>query len=118
MSRPYMAFNLTPQIAFFPDSVSGQTTITVSVAEGGDYLVDVGYHPTGTLDVREVSVNGHLMGTLVMTNINDFSINGIAHSNMVNVKLLKGENTITFKQIRLPKSFTPCKPVHFRVIKR
>ena len=118
MSRPYMAFNLTPQIAFFPDSVSGQTTITVSVAEGGDYLVDVGYHPTGTLDVREVSVNSHLMGTLVMTNINDFSINGIAHSNMVNVKLLKGENTITFKQIRLPKSFTPCKPVHFRVIKR
>jgi hypothetical protein len=118
MSRPYIAFNLTPQIAFFPDSVGGQTTINVSVAEGGDYLVDLGYHPTGTLDVREVSVNTHLMGTLVMTNINDFSINGIAHSNMVPVKLLKGENAITFRQIRLPKAFTPCEPVHLRVIKR
>ena len=118
MSRPYIAFNLTPQIAFFPDSISGQTTIMVSVAQGGDYLVDLGYYPNGTLDVREVSVNSHLMGTLVMTNINNFSINGIAHSNMVTVKLLKGENAITFKQIRLPKSFTPCKPVHLRVIKR
>ena len=58
------------------------------------------------------------MGTLVMTNINDFSINGIAHSNMVPVKLLKGENAITFRQIRLPKAFTPCEPVHLRVIKR
>lgn len=118
MSRPYMAFNLTPQIAFFPDSAGGQTTITVSVAEGGDYLVDLGYHPSGTLDVREVSVNTHPMGTLVMTNINNFTINGIAHSNMVLVKLLKGENAITFRQIRLPKAFTPCEPVHLRVIKR
>lgn len=118
MSRPYQAFNLTPQMALFTDSVGGQTTITVSVAQGGDYLVDLGYHPTGTLDVREVSVNTHLMGTLVMTNINDFSINGIAHSNMVNVKLLKGENAITFRQIRLPKSFTPCEPVLLRIIKR
>ena len=118
MSRPYMAFNLTPQIAFFPDSVGGQTTVMVSVAQGGDYLVDLGYHPTGTLDVREVSVNTHLMGTLVMTSINDFSIDGLAYSNMVAVKLLKGDNAITFRQIRLPKSFTPCEPVHVRIIKR
>ena len=48
----------------------------------------------------------------------NFTINGIAHSNMVLVKLLKGENAITFRQIRLPKAFTPCEPVHLRVIKR
>ena len=118
MSRPYLDFHLTPQTAFFPDSVSGHTSITVSVAEGGDYLIDVGYYPTGTLDVREVSVNTHPMGTLVMTSVNELSINGLAYSNMVNVKLLKGENIIAFRQIRLPKAFTPCKPFHVRIIKR
>ena len=118
MSHPYLDFSLTPQTAYFPDSIGGHTSITVSVAQGGDYLVDVGYHPTGTLDVREVSVNTHPMGTLVMTSINEPSINGLAYSNMVNVKLLKGKNVITFKQIRLPKAFTPCQPFHVRIIKR
>ena len=118
MSRPYLDFSLTPQIAFFPDSVGGHTTITVSVAQGGDYLLDVGYHPTGTLDVREVSVNGHPMGTLVMTSVNKLEMNGLAYSNMVTVELLKGENAISFRQIRLPKAFTPCEPFHVRVIKR
>ena len=118
MSRPYLDFNLTPQTAFFPDSAGGHTTITVSVAQGGDYLLDLGYHPTGTLDVREVSVNTHPMGTLVMTSVNELEINGLAYSNMVNVKLLKGENSIAFRQIKLPKAFTPCEPFHVRVIKR
>ena len=118
MSRPYLDFNLTPQTAYFPDSVSGHTSITVSVAEGGDYIVDVGYHPTGTLDVREVSVNSHPMGTLVMTSVNEPSMNGLAYSNMVSVKLLKGKNVISFRQIRLPKAFTPCQPFHVRIIKR
>ena len=118
MSRPYLDFNLTPQTAFFPDSAGGHTTITVSVAQGGDYLLDLGYHPTGTLDVREVSVNTHPMGTLVMTSVNELEINGLAYSNMINVKLLKGENSIAFRQIRLPKAFTPCEPFHVRVIKR
>ena len=118
MSRPYLDFNLTPQTAFFPDSAGGHTTITVSVAQGGDYLLDLGYHPTGTLDVREVSVNTHPMGTLVMTSVNELEINGLAYSNMVNVKLLKGENSIAFRQINLPKAFTPCEPFHVRVIKR
>ena len=118
MSRPYLDFHLTPQTAFFPDSTGGHTTITVSVAQGGDYLLDVGYRPTGTLDVREVSVNTHPMGTLVMTAVNELEINGLAYSNMVTVQLLKGENAIAFKQIRLPKSFTPCEPYHVRIIKR
>lgn len=116
MSKPYLDFHLTPQTAFFPDSTGGHTTITVSVATGGDYLLDVGYHPTGTLDVREVNVNTHLMGTLVMTNNNKTEINGLAYSNMVTVKLLKGENAISFRQIRLPKAFTPCQPFHIRII--
>ena len=118
MSKPHLDFHLTPQTAFLPDSVSGRTSITITVAQGGDYLLDVGYHPTGTLDVREVAVNTHPMGTLVMTSAGELDINGLAYSNMVNVKLLKGENVITFKQIRLPKAFTPCQPYHVRIIKR
>ena len=118
ISRPYLDFNLTPQIAFFPDSIDGHTTIIVSVAQGGDYLLDVGYHPTGTLDVREVSVNTHPMGTIVMTSVNELEINGLAYSNMITVNLLKGENSIAFRQIRLPKAFTPCEPFHVRIIKR
>ena len=118
MSKPHLDFHLTPQTAFLPDSVGGHTSINVTVAQGGDYLLDVGYHPTGTLDVREVEVNGHRMGTLVMTSYGELNINGLAYSNMVNVKLLKGENTITFTQIRLPKAFTPCQLFHARIIKR
>ena len=118
MSRPYLDFNLTPQTAFFPDSVGGHTTITVSVAQGGDYILDVGYHPTGTLDVREVAVNTHPMGTIVMTSVNNLNVNGLAYSNMVGIKLLKGENAICFRQIRLPKAFTPCQPFHVRIIKK
>ena len=117
MSRPYLDFHLTPQTAFLPDSVGGHTTINVAVAQGGDYLLDVGFFPTGTLDVREVTVNSHPMGTLVMTSAGETDINGLAYSNMVNVKLLKGENLITFTQIRLPKAFTPCRLHHVRIIK-
>lgn len=117
MSRPLLHFGLTPQIAFFPETIDGQTVINVSVAEGGDYLIDVGYRPTGSLDVRRLSVNTHPMGTLVMAANNSLDNNGLAYSNMVMAKLLKGHNTIEFKQIRLPKSFTPCEPVHVRVVK-
>ena len=118
MSKPLLHLGLTPQIAFFPETVDGKTTINVSVAEGGDYLIDVGYRPTGSLDVRRLSVNNHPMGTLVMaSNISLDAHNDLAYSNMVRVKLLKGNNTIEFKQIRLPKSFTPCEPVHVRVVK-
>ena len=35
---------------------------------------------------------------------------------MVKVKLLKGNNVITIDQLRLPKAFTPCEPVHVRII--
>ena len=118
ISQPYLVFHLTPQIAFFPDSAGGHTTIKVSVAEGGDYLLDMGYHPTGTLDVREVIANTHPMGTLVMTREDNVGIDGLAYSNMVSVKLLKGENIIGIRQIRLPKTFTPCQPIHIRIIKR
>ena len=118
MSRPYLDFHLTPQTAFLTDSVGGRTTIAVTVAQGGDYILDVGFHPTGTLDVREVTVNNHLMGTVVMTSAGELEINGLAYSNKVNVKLLKGENHITFTQIRLPKPFTSCQLYHVRIIKR
>ena len=118
MSRPLFHFGLTPQVAFIPDAELDTATVTVSVAEGGDYLIDVGYRPTGTLDVRRVSANGHTMGTLVMAGSNVVEQNGLAYSNMVNAKLLKGSNTITLTIIRLPKAFTSCEPVHLRVIKR
>ena len=114
---PLLHLGLTPQVAFFPETVDGKTVINVSVAEGGDYLIDVGYHPTGSLDVRRLSVNNHPMGTLVMASNINLDHNGLAYSNMVRAKLLKGNNTIEFKQIRLPKSFTPCEPVHVRVVK-
>ena len=116
MSKPYHFFYLTPQVAFFPKVEGDTAVINVSVAHGGDYLLDIGYRPTGTLDVRRVSVNSHPMGTLVMSSSNKSDANGLAYSNMVRVKLLKGENVITFGQLRLPKSFTKCEPVHVRVI--
>lgn len=118
MSRPLFHFGLTPQVAFFPDAPDGHAIVTVSVATGGDYLLDVGYHPTGTLDVRRVSANTHPMGTLVMASAGSVTQDSLVYSNMVNVKLLKGQNSIEFDQVKLPKSFTPCEPVHVRIIKR
>ena len=116
ISKPMMRYHLTPQIAFFP-TVDGDTAqIKVSVDHGGDYIIDIGYNPTGTLDVRKIAANSHPMGTLVMSSGNLLEANGLAYSNMVRVKLLKGENVITITQLRLPKSFTPCDPVHLRVI--
>lgn len=117
MSKPMLHFGLTPQIAFFPESQDGHCIINVSVATGGDYLIDVGYRPTGTLDVRRVSANTHPMGTLVMAKANNNMSNELSYSNMVPVKLLKGANEIEIYQLRLPKSFTPCEPVHVRVIR-
>lgn len=116
MSKPLLHYHLTPQIAFFPNAENDTAVINVSVARGGDYLIDIGYRPTGTLDVRNVSANNHPMGTLVMASGNQPDINGLAYSNMLKVKLLKGENVITVSQLKLPKSFTPCEPVHLRVI--
>ncbi len=118
MSKPLLRFGLTPQMAFLPKTESADSVIiTVSVAEGGDYLIDIGYDPTGTLDVRRLTVNGHPMGTLVMASGVNTGSNDVAYSNMAMVKLLKGENAIRLDQIRLPKSFTPCQPVYMRVIK-
>lgn len=117
MSKPLLYFHLTPQIAFFPKAEGDTTVLNVSVAQGGDYLIDIGYRPTGTLDVRKVSANNHPMGTLVMASGNLTVADGLAYSNMLKVKLLKGDNVITVSQLRLPKSFTPCEPVHMRVIR-
>ena len=116
MSKPLFVYHLTPQIAFFPKAETDTAVIKVSVANGGDYLIDIGYRPTGTLDVRNIAANSHPMGTLVMANNNMVEANGLAYSNVLKVKLLKGENAITVTQLRLPKSFTPCEPVHMRVI--
>ena len=118
MSRPLLHFGLTPQVAFFPKTDGDSAIINVTVARGGDYLIDVGYHPTGSLDVRRVTVNTHPMGTIVMASGVNTGEEELAYSNMVPVKLLKGQNAIRFDQIRLPKSFTPCEPVHVRVISR
>ena len=116
MSKPLFSYHLTPQIAFFPTTEGDSAIIHVSVARGGDYLLDIGYHPTGTLDVRRVSANSHPMGTLVMASGNMTDESGLAYSNMMRVKLLKGDNSIVIKQLRLPKAFTPCQPVHLRII--
>ena len=116
MSKPLLYYHLTPQIAFFPKVKGDTAVINVSVAQGGDYLIDIGYRPTGTLDVRKVSANNHPMGTLVMASGNLPVSENLAYSNMLRVKLLKGNNVITVSQLRLPKSFTPCEPVHLRVI--
>jgi hypothetical protein len=118
MSKPLYYFGLTPQVAFFPGNVdNGHVAIPMNVAESGEYLLDIGYRPTGTLDVRRVSANGHPMGTLVMASSNSGDAGDMAYSNMVKVLLLKGENSIEIDQIRLPKAFTPCEPVHVRLIK-
>ena len=116
MSKPLTRFYLTPQVAFLPKVEGDSVNIHVSVAQGGEYLIDIGYRPTGTLDVRKLAVNSHPMGTLVMASGNLPEEDGLAYSNMVKVKLLKGDNAITISQLRLPKSFTPCEPVHLRVI--
>jgi hypothetical protein len=117
MSKPLLNFHLTPQIAFFPKVENDTAIIKVCVAQGGDFLMDIGYRPTGTLDVRKVAVNSHPMGTLVMASRNVPDPNGLAYSNMARIKMLKGDNVITISQLRLPKSFTPCEPVHVRIIK-
>jgi hypothetical protein len=116
MSRPHAASGLTPQVAFIgPDT--DKTIVNVNVAQGGDYLLDVGFYPTGTLDVRQILANEHLMGTIAMSG-NNAASDSISYSNMVGIKLLKGPNAITLEQIRLPKSFTVCQPVYIRIFKR
>jgi len=115
MSRPLLQLSLTPQMALIADSA--YTSVTVTVSQGGDYLLDVGYEPTGSLDVRELRVNSHIMGTLVMARV-AAPADGVCYSNMVGVKLLKGDNQIELTQLRLPKSFTPCRPRHVRIIKK
>ena len=117
MSKPLFNYYLTPQMAFFPKVEGDTVVIHVSVAQGGDYLMDIGYYPTGTLDVRKVAANTHPMGTLVMAGSNPLEESGLAYSSMVKVKLLKGDNEIMISQLRLPKSFTACEPVHVRIIK-
>ena len=118
MSKPLYYFGLTPQVAFFPgNDDDGHVAIPMNVAESGEYLLDIGYRPTGTLDVRRVSANGNPMGTLVMARSNNSDAGDMAYSNMVKVLLLKGENSIEIDQIRLPKTFTPCEPVHVRLIR-
>ena len=116
MSKPLINYHLTPQIAFFPVAMNDTALINVSVAQGGDFLIDIGYRPTGTLDVRKVAVNSHPMGTVVMASGNNPDVNGLAYSNMVRVKMLKGDNVIMISLLRLPKAFTPCDPVHLRII--
>ena len=65
---------------------------------------------------QEGRVSGFVrMGTLVMASGKDSDVSKLTYSNMVRVKLLKGNNAITIKQLRLPKSFTPCTPVHVRI---
>ena len=116
MSKPQSFFYMTPQVAFFPKVEGDTAIIKIRVAQGSDYLMDIGYHPTGTLDVRKVSANNHPMGTLVMASSNSLEMDDLAYSNKIRVKLLKGDNIITVSQVRLPKSFTPCDPVHVRII--
>ncbi len=120
MCKPLFKFSLTPQIAFLPADSTGTIGISVSVAEGGDYLIDVAYRATGTLDVRDLLVNTHSMGTLVMTQTKRplSESDELIYSNMVAVKLLKGNNKVELRQIRLPKASTPCEAVHMRIIKR
>lgn len=118
MSKPLLHFGLTPQIAFLPPAIDGHASVIVSVAQGGDYLLDVGYRPTGSLEVCRVTANSHPMGTLVMVGGQHGDEGELAYSNMIAVKLLKGENLLEIEQIRLPKPFTSCEPVHMRIIKR
>lgn len=115
MSRPYLSLGLTPQVAFLPEGDGDLSSVKVVVAHGGDYIIDVGYHPTGTLDVREVIANDVLMGTVVMSRQSELLSDGLYYSNMIVVGLLKGENVITLRQVRLPKAFTSCHAVHLRV---
>lgn len=116
MSKPLFSYHLTPQVAFFPKENGDTVSIKVSVAHGGDYLMDIGYRATGTFDVRKIAANGHPMGTLLMASGNQQEVDGLSYSNMVRVMLLKGENVITIRQIRLPKPFTSCEPVNLRII--
>lgn len=120
MSKPLLRFNVPPQIVSIPNDNISHLAFNVNVDEGGDYMIDVAYRPTGTLDVRELSINTHPMGTLVMTQIKQPANKSdeLAYSNMVTIRLLKGKNKVELNQILLPKAFTPCKTIHMRIIKR
>jgi len=115
ISRPYLRFAATPQVAMLPDSstTSSSLVVNVKVQRGGDYLIDIGYLPTGTLDVRKIAVNNHLAGTVVMAQDRTSTLR---YSNMLMVKLLRGDNTIEITPIALPKPYTPCTPRLLRVI--
>jgi len=127
---------------------SQNLTLKINAPVGGDYLISIKYLPTGTCDVRQVYAGTHLMGTLILHGKNLTQTNadspqknskdGIFKNprpedktpgaDLLNprdlrevnqtIKLLKGENVITLRQVRLPKKFTPCQPIEINIIKK
>jgi len=111
-SNPYRYYPFTPLTLLLPED-NDSISLKVSVEKGGTYLLNIGYDPTGNIDVRHVIVNTHPMGTLVMAdrpNAAPTPAGSSLMSSMVEVDLLKGSNTIVIKQLRLPWRFRSCLP--------
>ena len=109
MARPHMVVRseLHEQRINVRDSLD----ININVEHAGDHLLQVDYTTTGQCDAMLVNINSHPQGTLLMPAGND-----TLHSNIVNVKLLRGSNRIVLR--RHPAVSASANPFTLRLIKR
>ena len=81
---------------------NGEITIKYVAPQGGDYFFDVRYsngRSSNTCPLLSVTVNSHHQGTLVMPCRGESEWLNAGMSNLVQLQLLKGENTIVIKRI-------------------
>lgn len=109
MARPHMMVRseLYEQAINFSDSLD----INVNVKHAGNHLLQVDYTTSGQCDAMLVNINSHPQGTLLMPSGND-----TLHSNIVNVKLLRGNNRIVLH--RHPAVKASASPFTLRLIKQ
>ena len=103
-------------------------SIPVSTDEAGDYIIDVLYSNGNSFatmqapcNMLEVSANGHKQGIIATPQLGIEQWLRTAYSSSLNVKLLKGENTIQMRMHQpAPPHTSPTRILlsHMRIIKR
>lgn len=92
-------------------NVTDSLDININVKHAGDHLLQVDYTTAGQCDAMLVNINSHPQGTLLMPAGND-----TLRSNIVSVKLLRGNNRIVMR--RHPAVKASANPFTLRLIKQ
>ncbi len=79
-----------------------QIVLDIDAEQGGYYCLDMRYacgDPAGRCMVRQVTVNGHNQGTLVMPTLGKHEWMRMGYSSMVTVELLRGANEVVIEPL-------------------